>query len=279
MIGRPSSHVVLTCLLASTAIPSASFAQQPSGNVVKVDPAVNASGPGGARLLELEGAVFMGDEIVASPYGLAQIRFVDDTRMVIGPNSRLRIDEFVFSSDLTAQEVTITALKGAFRFISGNSPSEAYSIRTPTMTIGVRGTVVDFYAAVNGTESGAIFHDGSGDVCDAAGTNCVVAVDDCRLFVAPQGGGPGEATGIDRELRLQVRFPFVGGQGGLDAAFQADTGACGNASNIRTLGTPPDNNDKLENRVFDEFDGKEPPGDDDDSDSDDTDSDDDFDDA
>ena len=97
---------------------------------------------------------------MARPAGLAQIRFVDDTRLVVGPNSRLVIDEFVFNPDQTAQQVTIRMAKGTFRFLSGNSPSKAYSIRTPTMTIGVRGTVLDVYAAVNGDESGAVFHDG-----------------------------------------------------------------------------------------------------------------------
>ncbi|HEX9904779.1 MAG TPA: FecR domain-containing protein [Propylenella sp.] len=89
--------------------------------------------------MELEGAVFMGDEIVAGSKGLAQIRFIDDTRLVIGPNSRLKIDTFVFNPDNTAQRVTINALKGTFRFISGRSPPSAYSIRTPTSTIGIRG--------------------------------------------------------------------------------------------------------------------------------------------
>lgn len=113
--------------------------QNPSGYAVKVDPAVNATGPGGQRLMELQGAVFMGDQIVASPVGLAQIKFIDNTRLVIGPNSRLTIDRFVFNPDLTARDVTITALKGTFRFIKGNSQAGAYTIRTPTMTLGVRG--------------------------------------------------------------------------------------------------------------------------------------------
>jgi hypothetical protein len=114
-------------------------ALEPSGTAIKVDPAVNASGAAGKRLLELQGAVFMGDEIVASPVGLAQIKFIDNTRIVIGPNSRLTIDTFIFNPDYTAQKVAITALKGTFRFISGNSPKGAYTIRTPTMTVGIRG--------------------------------------------------------------------------------------------------------------------------------------------
>jgi hypothetical protein len=114
-------------------------ALDPSGHAVHVDPAVNASGVTGARLLVLEGAVFMGDEIVARPDGMAQLRFIDNTRIVIGPNSRLKIDTFIFNPDNTAEKVTVTALKGVFRFISGNSPDGAYEIRTPSMTIGIRG--------------------------------------------------------------------------------------------------------------------------------------------
>jgi hypothetical protein len=135
-------HASLGFLIAfslATAVATPSLAVEPSGFAKRVNPAVDASGVTGKRLLVLEGAVFMGDEIVANPNGLAQIRFIDNTRIVIGPNSRLRIDTFVFNPDYTARDVTITAVKGVFRFISGDSPDGAYTIRTPTMTIGVRG--------------------------------------------------------------------------------------------------------------------------------------------
>lgn len=131
---RASAVAIVLALTASPAL-----ALDASGHAVRVDPAVNATGPGGERLMVLQGAVFMGDEIVAQPHGLAQILFIDNTRIVIGPNSRLTIDRFVFNDDNTAREVAITAVKGTFRFISGNSPAGAYSIRTPTTTIGIRG--------------------------------------------------------------------------------------------------------------------------------------------
>ena len=118
---------------------SPAAALDPSGHAIRVDPAVNATGPGGERLIELQGAVFMGDEIVASPNGLAQIKFIDNTRLVVGPNSRLTIDTFVFNPDLTAQKVVVTMLKGSFRFISGNGDPGAYTLRTPSTTIGSRG--------------------------------------------------------------------------------------------------------------------------------------------
>ena len=139
MTTRTFSTATLLTLALTVALSGPAAALEPSGHAVRVDPAVNATGPGGERLIKLQGAVFVGDQIVASPNGLAQIIFIDNTRIVIGPNSRLTIDTFVFNPDNTAQKVAITAIKGTFRFISGNSPSGAYSIRTPNMTIGIRG--------------------------------------------------------------------------------------------------------------------------------------------
>jgi hypothetical protein len=45
----------------------------------------------------------------------------------------------VFSDSDTARNISINAVRGAFRFITGKSPKDAYSITTPTATIGVRG--------------------------------------------------------------------------------------------------------------------------------------------
>jgi hypothetical protein len=138
-MNRQAYFGCLAALIVGVFLAGPAFAIDPSGHAVKVNPAVNASGVTGERLLVLEGAVFMGDQIVANPNGMAQIRFIDNTRIVIGPNSRLTIDTFIFNPDNTAKDVTITAIKGTFRFISGNSPDGAYTIRTPTMTAGIRG--------------------------------------------------------------------------------------------------------------------------------------------
>src|SRR5688500_15579353 len=125
--------VVGAFMMLSAAVPAVAQ-NHPSGYAIKVDPKVNATGPGGQRLIELQGAVFMGDQIVARPVGLAQIKCIDHTRLVVGPSSRLTIDTFVFNPDWTARDVTITALKGTFRFIRGNSQPGVYTIRTPTST-------------------------------------------------------------------------------------------------------------------------------------------------
>lgn len=138
-VAAVAATIAVAAVAVNMVLAGPAAALEPSGHAVRVNPAVNATGPGGERMIVLDGAVFMGDVIVANPNGLAQIRFVDNTRLVVAPNSRLTIDTFVFNPDLTAREVSISLIKGSLRFISGNSPDEAYTIRTPTMTIGIRG--------------------------------------------------------------------------------------------------------------------------------------------
>jgi hypothetical protein len=112
---------------------------QPSGVVLAVVQQSEIDTATGRRLLEQEAAVFSGDRIITGPNGEAQVKFRDDTRLVVGPNSMMTIDAFVFNDDNTARQISINAVRGAFRFITGNSPKDAYSITTPTATIGVRG--------------------------------------------------------------------------------------------------------------------------------------------
>lgn len=231
---KSSSRLVLA-LLASTAISTfALAATRPSGSTVRADRLANAAGSaGGERVLDVGSDVFAGDAITTNSNGLAQIRFVDDTRIVIGPNSRLVIDKFVFNSDNTARQVTVDAVKGVFRFISGNSRHEAYSIRTPTMEIGVRGTVLDINA--RGPDSSFIFLQGSGGACDAA-ASCIDVENPCELWVAPRGGGFGQSSGIDRTLRVSAFYPFMKDQSRLDPAFRTNVGNCLNANSVSVPG-------------------------------------------
>ncbi len=100
---------------------------------------------GGAQITLISGSdLFEGQTIETSASGEVHIIFLDDTRMVIGPNSTLIIERFLLRDPTTVSDLVVNALGGTFRFISGNSPSDAYEIRTPTGTIGVRGTEFDF---------------------------------------------------------------------------------------------------------------------------------------
>ena len=111
----------------------------PSGLVIAVVQQSVADGQTGRRVLMPEGPVYSGDHVTTGPIGEAQVKFRDNTKLVIGPNSIMVIDAFIFNDDATARKISINAVRGAFRFIAGKSPKDVYRITTPTATIGVRG--------------------------------------------------------------------------------------------------------------------------------------------
>jgi len=100
---------------------------------------------GGQRVELIAGAdISVGDIVTTGATGQVQLLFQDETRIVVGSNSRLVIESILFNSSTTASQFTVSTVEGAFRFLSGNSEKSAYSIRTPNGTMGIRGTEFDF---------------------------------------------------------------------------------------------------------------------------------------
>ncbi len=88
--------------------------------------------------------IVSGDEIRTGSGGLVQILFPDETKIVVGPGSTLRIDDTLFRNNGTARRFSTTAIGGSFRFISGKSNKDVYKLATPLATMGIRGTAFDF---------------------------------------------------------------------------------------------------------------------------------------
>ena len=101
--------------------------------------AAHIDGKTGKLILQPAAPMISDDDIITDAVGFVQVKFSDDTKLVVRPNSMMVIDAFVFNSDDTARQVSINAVRGACRFITGKSSKDAYSIATPTATIGVRG--------------------------------------------------------------------------------------------------------------------------------------------
>ena len=91
-------------------------AAQPSGTVIAVIQRSEADGQTGRRVLVAEAAVFSGDKIITGPVGQAQIRFRDDTRLVVGPNSQMTIDALILLAAwpwIDAQRLALSVLAAA----------------------------------------------------------------------------------------------------------------------------------------------------------------------
>ncbi len=226
----------LACVFLSF---SAFAATPPSGVAIAVVQQAEATGGAGNRVLQTNGPVYSGDAIVTGPIGQAQVKFRDNTKLVVGPNSRLVIDAFVFSGN-TARKLSINALKGAFRFISGNSRHDAYEIRTPTATIGVRGTEIDVSVS-----TGVVIYSGAADVCERGSTNsknCVRIEGGCSLATFRDNQRPRKINAIaDRNALLLQNFELAVNQRPLLPEFRANTASCGvlRASVVAPGSNPP----------------------------------------
>lgn len=81
--------------------------------------------------------------------GRVMLRFDDGQMTALNPDTSFRVDEYRFdAAKPEAGSVTVSLLKGALRMVTGligaRSP-ERFAMKTPTATIGIRGT--DFMAA------------------------------------------------------------------------------------------------------------------------------------
>jgi len=89
--------------------------------------------------------------------GKVAIGFIDDTRVDVTEHSKLIIDEFVYDPNTKTGSLSLKAALGTIRYASGQiaktNPTNV-QIKTPTATIGVRGT--DFTMTVDEIGSSTI---------------------------------------------------------------------------------------------------------------------------
>jgi hypothetical protein len=94
---------------------------------------------GAARITLAETAtIFRNQRLETGDDSAAAIRFIDASKLTLGANANAVIDEYVFAGD--ASQAAFTLAKGAFRFISGQMPEKNMRLKTPSVTIGIRGT-------------------------------------------------------------------------------------------------------------------------------------------
>ena len=75
-----------------------------------------------------------------------EIKFVDDTTVSVGPESKLTIDDYVYRpDDASASNLLLKMSTGVFRTVTGKIAAQNpdhFKLKSPLATIGIRGTVV-----------------------------------------------------------------------------------------------------------------------------------------
>jgi hypothetical protein len=201
------------------------FASEEVGQAVLIKTAV--TGEGGE--LEVRSPVHRDERIRTSITGLGQFVFRDNTKLAVGWGSSVVIDRFVFNDETSVKKFTVSAAKGTFRWISGNSDSSAYDIVTPAGTLGVRGTAFDFYVGQGGLTA-VLLLNGAARFCPINGTGCKELTHSCEVVIATPRGGvtdPRRADpGVLAALGGPRDLPFLTGNQELTNDFRANDRAC-----------------------------------------------------
>lgn len=196
-----------------------------SGTAVGVIPDAETSLAGAVVKLVVGTDVEIGQTVTTGPAGQAELLFSDGTKLVVGPQSAVLIEDYLFRSDGGAGKFAIDALGGTFRFFTGTMPKSSYRIGTPTGTIGVRGTIFELFVAKSGDALIALL-EGSVRICSKGKKS------ECEdLGITPSqvcgvsfiGNG---STGFE-DLSTDAYFPYLASQENLHDPFRVKTaGAC-----------------------------------------------------
>ena len=151
MIGRRFGAAVLSavfCVIVGFGSAAALAAE--IGVAAAVQNEVEGVQSGASRALAAGSQVFQDETIRTGVQSMAQLLFLDETSLSIGPLSDVTLDRFVYNPATGAGDVVLSTTKGAFRFITGSQDPTNYKLNTPFASIGVRGTIVDCYSSAIG---------------------------------------------------------------------------------------------------------------------------------
>ena len=98
----------------------------------------NADGitAGNSQALSPGSELYANETVRTGNLGQADLVFVDQTNLTVGPTSEVLLDKFVYDPTGSKGNVVFQATRGAFRFVTGTQDHRAYAVNTPYGSLG-----------------------------------------------------------------------------------------------------------------------------------------------
>lgn len=201
------SFAAIAILMSSTT--SHAVPTEPIGSALTVVNLVTAEFNRDTRSLAAGDKVHQDENIDVSADASSELKLDDDTKLALGPGSKLKLDKFVYDPKKNSGSIVLNLVKGTFRFMTGVAKKPTYVIRTPAAAITVRGTIFDLYVQDDGM-IWALLHVGAIQICNDRGR--------CRLLDEP--GKLIRVTG-DGDVGSPVKWASLEGKDSVpfDSAF------------------------------------------------------------
>lgn len=130
-------------------------------------------------------AVVRNARLETVPSGALEVTFTDGSRLTLGSASSVVVDNYVYGGAQGASGQTLKITRGLFRFVSGSMPKDQVKLQTPSVTIGIRGTVVKVKADERGVGT-IFFEQGTGTVDNGKGQTIQMGEGD-MVKIGPDG--------------------------------------------------------------------------------------------
>jgi len=114
--------------------PALAQAQTRIGNASKAVDQVKGSPQENVRTIATQDDVFQNEVVKTASESATQLIFKDETRLTIGPESKVTLDTFVYDSSPDKGRLVINQTVGTLRFVSGAFSDKNYGVRTLTAT-------------------------------------------------------------------------------------------------------------------------------------------------
>ena len=204
---------------------------EPIGTVRSLRGAATAkSADGQVRELAKGDPIYLNDAVETADGSFLRLTFEDGTAFFLGRNARAVIDEYVYKPAEEEGSFGASVAIGFFRYISGklgklgDGDKPHSSIKTPTATIGIRGSDVEGEVDEAGITT-LIHHSGVIDVADINGIGMVtLLVPGSATVVSPEGVRDIFQAPPEMTQRFQENLPPPSNG---DAPYGEDPGAPG----------------------------------------------------
>jgi hypothetical protein len=217
---RSCLRLALPVLMLALA-PSASA--EPQVGVVSLEDTHEAQGQrvsGEQRQLLFMLPVYSSEAVTTGPAGSTALQFLDDTRLQLGANASVVLDEFVYDPRDREGRLVLTLGKGIFRYVSGALPKQGISIRTPSATISVRGTRMVVFVDQDDSSAAylidglALFEGCDGSSYTVGGRQTARVLGDCSDSALTNGRGVPQDPAVDEDVPALADL-----QPGVDSPF------------------------------------------------------------
>jgi hypothetical protein len=145
-----SIHTAIATILFGATTVAATYGAAPAvqvGDVERVQQSAYGTPPNAARETKHRGDDVAYQEMLETLQKSGMlVKFTDGSKLTLGANSKVLVDEFVYEPDNAQSKALISIPTGALRYVTGAMPKGQTTIDTPTATMVLRGTNVKVFS-------------------------------------------------------------------------------------------------------------------------------------